>query len=535
MKFSNIIIDTAPTGHTLRLLAAPELLDRSLGKVLALRKMLDGASSLMKSIFSFGQQTDANGGGEADKEETLVEKIEKAQHRLRAFAKLLHNDKSSEFIAVSIPTQMAVSETIDLVSTLKKEGIPVKRCVVNQVLPSDSKDGGVTLIESRQKDQARALKMLEDDTELAKLEQLRSPLLDLEVKGVPALQYFGRSLWQDCSILDENFEQKFVIVGGKGGVGKTTSSASLALSLAQEGHTVLIVSTDPAHSLGDSVSQDVSGGQPVMLEGTDLNVWAMEINPEETMQQLRGLLKKVEDSEIKEDGTGNPAVDFGKILQKVQDLKLDELLEEPPPGTDEAIAVAKVVQFAEKPEFAKFTRIIVDTAPTGHTLRLLTLPSFISLSIDKILKFKSVLTQLVGQSKGDVAIEKLEELQRQMDDAQVLFRDKERTEFVIVGIPTYLSVAESSRLVRALQEEDVLVRHIVTNQILNFEATPGDIEAEERIKKFVTSKLRDQQSALDRLQSDPSCKDLELLQGPIVNMEVRGVPALQYFASIIWS
>ena len=67
--------------------------------------------------------------------------------------------------------------------------------------------------------------------------------------------------------------QKFVIVGGKGGVGKTTTSCSLALQFAQEGHTVLIVSTDPAHSLGDSISQDVSGGQPTLLQGTDLPVY----------------------------------------------------------------------------------------------------------------------------------------------------------------------------------------------------------------------------------------------------------------------
>ena len=532
-KFTNIVIDTAPTGHTLRLLAAPELLDRSLEKVLALRRMLDGASALVKTIFTFGQAADES--GEADSDGSLVKRIETAQERLRSFGKMLHNEESSEFVAVTIPTQMAVSETIDLASTLKAEGIPIKRCVVNQVLPSDLKDGGVTLIESRQKDQSRAMEMLQEDTKLSSLEQLKSPLLDLEVKGVPALQYFGRSLWQDSSILKDAMaekDQKFVIVGGKGGVGKTTTSASLALSLAEQGHTVLIVSTDPAHSLGDSICQDVSGGQPVLLEGTDLPVWAMEINPEETMDQLRGLLKKVEESDVSDDKSGNPKIDFGNILQKIQDLKLDELLEEPPPGTDEAIAVAKVVQFAEKPEFEKFTRIVIDTAPTGHTLRLLTLPSFIALSIDKILKFRSVITQLVGQSKGDVAIEKLEELQRQMNDAEVLFRNNEKTEFVIVGIPTYLSIAESGRLVRALEEEEVFVRHIVVNQILNFGVSG---ENGDQIKRFVTSKMKDQQAALDRLRGDPATSGLDVSEGPVINMEVRGVPALQYFASIIWS
>ena len=81
------------------------------------------------------------------------------QERLRAFSKLLHDDGRSEFVAVTIPTQMAVSETIDLVATLRREGIPIRRCVVNQVLPSDLEDGGVKLIESRRKDQARAMQV----------------------------------------------------------------------------------------------------------------------------------------------------------------------------------------------------------------------------------------------------------------------------------------------------------------------------------------------------------------------------------------
>ena len=252
-KFASIVIDTAPTGHTLRLLAAPELLDRSLGKVLAIKKTLDGASSLVKSIFTFGQQP--NQGGEEDeaREVPLTERIENAQERLRSFGALLHNDKRTEFVGVTIPTQMAVSETIDLSRTLEEESIPMRRLIVNQVLPRDLKDGGVKLVEARQKDQEKAMAMLKDDAMLSALEQLTSPFLDLEVKGVPALQYFGGGLWEKSATLrdarsQEKGDQRFVIVGGKGGVGKTTTSSSLALSYAQEGHTVLIVSTDPGEN-----------------------------------------------------------------------------------------------------------------------------------------------------------------------------------------------------------------------------------------------------------------------------------------------
>ena len=209
---------------------------------------------------------------------------------------------------------------------------------------------------------------------------------------------------------------------------------------------------------------------------------------------------------------------------------MDELLEDPPPGTDEAIAVAKVVQFAEKPEFEKFTRIVIDTAPTGHTLRLLTFTSFIALSIDKILRFRGLISQLAGTKRGDAAIEKLEELQRQMKDAQDLFRNKDKTEFVIVGIPTYLSMAESSRLAQALEEQGVFVRHIVVNQLLNFDCETE----EEKVKRFVASKIKDQQAALAVLAENESTKDLEVTEAPVINMEVRGVPALEYFASLVW-
>ena len=108
-------------------------------------------------------------------------------------------------------------------------------------------------------------------------------------------------------------------------------------------------------------------------------------------------------------------------------------------------------------------------------------------------------------------------------------------------------MAESARLAKALEEEDVFVRHVVLNQILDFaaaeaEAAGGDSsskvsadEAAARIRRFVESRMKDQQAALARLKSDPATANLELFEGPVINMEVRGVPALQYFASIIWS
>ena len=93
-----------------------------------------------------------------------------------------------------------------------------------------------------------------------------APLLGLQVRGVPALQYFGGTLWgSTIAELAEGQERKYFMLGGKGGVGKTSCSASLAVALAAEGHTTLVVSTDPAHSLSDSLDQASQGACPHSL------------------------------------------------------------------------------------------------------------------------------------------------------------------------------------------------------------------------------------------------------------------------------
>ena len=162
--------------------------------------------------------------------------------------------------------------------------------------------------------------------------------------------------------------RKYYLVGGKGGVGKTSLSASLAVKFATSGqHPTLIVSTDPAHSLSDSLAQDVSSGVPVSVDGTDGMLWAMEIDTSEAKSECSECAKSAELTKGASDLMGSGGL--SGISDSLQDLKLGELLDTPPPGLDEAIAIAKVVQFTKDEKYAKFTRIVFDTAPTGHNLR----------------------------------------------------------------------------------------------------------------------------------------------------------------------
>ncbi|WIA41436.1 hypothetical protein OEZ86_005016 [Tetradesmus obliquus] len=264
--------------------------------------------------------------------------------------------------------------------------------------------------------------------------------------------------------------RKYIMISGKGGVGKTSLSASLAVKLAAAGHTTLVVSTDPAHSLSDSLAQDVSGGKPVLLEGVDLPLWGLEVDVEEGKREFASFNAT--------NKTGDQASDFlsgmglGMVADQLKDLKLGELLETPPPGLDEAVAIAKVVQFVNSQEYARFSRIVFDTAPTGHTLRLLTLPDFVDASLTKVIRLRKKLSGAADAVRGlfgvaanqDEVVAKLEKMQERIRGVKSLFRDASQTEFIIATIPTQLGINESRRLLGTLREEGIPCKRIIVNQ-----------------------------------------------------------------------
>ncbi|KAF8085771.1 hypothetical protein N665_0648s0022 [Sinapis alba] len=325
-------------------------------------------------------------------------------------------------------------------------------------------------------------------------------------------------------------KRKYYMLGGKGGVGKTSCAASLAVRFANNGHPTLVVSTDPAHSLSDSFAQDLTGGMLVPVEGPESPLFALEINPEKAREEFRSASQMNGGTGVKDfmDGMG-----LGMLVEQLGELKLGELLDTPPPGLDEAIAISKVIQFLESPEYNMFTRIVFDTAPTGHTLRLLSLPDFLDASIGKILKLRQKITSATSAIKSVFgkennqpdAADKLERLRERMVKVRELFRDTESTEFVIVTIPTVMAVSESSRLSASLKKESVPVKRLVVNQIL----PPSSSDC-----KFCSIKRKDQMRALDMIREDSELSGLTLMQAPLVDMEIRGVPALRFLGDIIW-
>ncbi|XP_050214440.1 ATPase GET3B-like [Mercurialis annua] len=329
--------------------------------------------------------------------------------------------------------------------------------------------------------------------------------------------------------------RKYYMLGGKGGVGKTSCAASLAVKFANHGHPTIVVSTDPAHSLSDSFAQDLTGGTVVPVQGVDCPLFAIEISPEKATEEFQNANQKSSGgSGVKDLMNG---MGLGALANQLADLKLGELLDSPPPGMDEAVAISKVMQFVESREYNMFTRIVFDTAPTGHTLRLLSLPDFMDASIGKMMKLKktlssatSALRSLFGKQEAGLDTsakveDKLTQLRERMSKVRDLFRDPNTTEFIIVTIPTVMAVNESSRLHASLKKENVPVRRLIINQILPPSASDC---------KFCSMKRKDQMRALEIIQNDPELGSLRLIEAPLVDVEIRGVSALKYMGDMVW-
>ncbi|CAH2072109.1 unnamed protein product [Thlaspi arvense] len=330
-------------------------------------------------------------------------------------------------------------------------------------------------------------------------------------------------------------QRKYYLLGGKGGVGKTSCAASLAVKFASHGHPTIVVSTDPAHSLSDSFSQDLSGGVLKPVQGLDSPLLALEITPERMKEEIKS---QTGDKSVKNmmDSMG-----LGMFAGELGDLNLEDMLNAASPGIDEIAAISKarislfqVLQFMESPEYSRFTRIVFDTAPTGHTLRLLSLPDFYDSSISKITKLKKKITAAASAFKsvfGKKEIQQqepsseLDQLRERMEKVRNVFRNVDTTEFVIVTIPTVMAINESSRLHASLRKENVPVHRLIVNQLL---------PESESDCKFCSMRRKEQTRVLGIIQNDTELSGLKLIQSPLLDAEIRGVPALKFMGDLIW-
>ena len=459
-----VVVDTAPTGHTLRLLGAPEL-------VAAVADVLDALQEEHRLI---REQLARVGRPEAA--DRLIAEI---GARAAEIAQRLRDRAHTAFYWVTLPEPLSVAESEDALAALDAIGVPIAEVVVNRVL---TYLGPCPLCDRRIADEARTIArirraiargrrvrliatQLKEPRGVNRLARIGTALVDADrdvassrrvasaryvtaARRSPSTARRGHSGGERTGppLREAVGEARLIFFGGKGGVGKTTVAAAAAVSLA-EAHPdrrILLMSTDPAHSLGDVFASRLSN-RPSRPAGAPANLAAREVDAEAALAARRHDLESALD-EI--------ASTFGAAGVRIGG-RGSELLKIAPPGIDELFGILSVVDAR-----TAFDAIVVDTAPTGHALRLLEMPeaarAWVNVLMRVLLKYRSVVRA------GPLAAE-LVDLSKSIRDLQALLHDRHATRFIVVARAAQLPRSETERLLKQLRRLQLATPALVVN------------------------------------------------------------------------
>lgn len=301
---------------------------------------------------------------------------------------------------------------------------------------------------------------------------------------------------------------RIIIYTGKGGVGKTSIAAATAVKMAEQGKRTLILSTDAAHSLADSLAVPI-GPDPVQISD---NLWGQEVNAIRETERNWGTVQ----------------VWLTKLLDKAQlkDVTTEEMLVFP--GMEELFSLLKIKEHAES---GQYDVLVVDCAPTGETLRLLSYPNVLNWWLEKIFPTERKLIKIVRpvakivkdiDLPSDDVLDSIERLARGLEEMQRLVLDSDTTSVRIVLNPEKMVLAEAKRSFTYLNLFGFNTDAIIVNRVLPDEAGEGFFAQWRDIQKKYEEEIV--------LNFQP----LPILKAPMMQKEIIGASVLKELADIVY-
>ena len=308
--------------------------------------------------------------------------------------------------------------------------------------------------------------------------------------------------------------RRYLFFGGKGGVGKTTAASATALFLLKKlkpDNSILLFSTDPAHSLSDSLGVKIGNRLVQVAEHKGAKLIAYEMDATLALERFRAAHGKVL-AEIAERGT----------LLDDEDIK--ELLNLSLPGLDE---VMSLFELSELDRAAKYAHIVVDTAPSGHTSRLLRLPEVFARMVGALDRMGEKHRYMVAHfARRRVVADEvdlfLRDLTERIKSVRHLLYDPQQTSFTLVTIPEAMSVRETQRYLELLREQRVPVTDLIVNRV----------EQEHEDCVYCKARAATQRPWLKEIKK--SFSELKIHYVPLFAQEVRGLGPLEKIGKQVW-
>jgi len=300
------------------------------------------------------------------------------------------------------------------------------------------------------------------------------------------------------------------MIGGKGGVGKTTCASAISLHFSLQGKKTLIISSDPTPSLSDIFEMEI-GDQETPIKNVK-NLYGIEVSSEVVLKKW----KERFGPEIYEVVSSFASVDYD-FVEYIGGA----------PGIEEEYMLNYILELVES---GQYDLVVWDTAPAGHTLRLLHLPQIFLKHLEAATKFYMNLYSYLEKLKETVKLKKgkrslLEIISGWEDLAEKVvnfIRDPEKSEFIIVTIPEALGVRQTERIIKDFDEYQLRVNYLIVNYVIQ----NADCD-------FHKMRSEMQQNYIKILQ-DQYSRRIQLIKTPLFPHEIKGVERIQKISEVLF-
>jgi arsenite-transporting ATPase len=320
-----------------------------------------------------------------------------------------------------------------------------------------------------------------------------------------------------ASFFDKHRERRYVMFGGKGGLGKTTFSAATAYWLAQQGNRVLVFSVDPQASLSDIFQQDIFGKGPVKIMD---NLWAQEIDADQHIKEYQDeIRKKIRDMYSLEE-----------VPEEIEDYIQAVSAE---PAMEESAIFDSVVDIVVQGDYDYY---IYDLVPLGHALYYLSMAKVYDEWITKITHLREEMREyeeVAARMRREKEVEEdkilgeLQYIRERINSASQILTDREKTAFFFVVVPEEMILIDTRKAATLFADFNVPVAGYVVNRVI-----PEELLRKEGVPAYLKNRIQMQHRYLDEIER--TLGDDVLAHVPELERDVSGVEMIERLAGIMY-